>query len=83
MENIILYEAPGISYINSPLSNTDKTIPYQIILELKGLTEETKEEKIFISIEKDQSGNYILFYKKKFHYDTLTITDYLPAVMQK
>ena len=42
-----------------------------------------KDENIFISIEKNLSGNYILFYKKKFYYDTSTIADYLPALMQK
>jgi len=52
-------------------------------LNLKGLTEETKEEKIFISIEKDTNRNFILFYKKKFYYDASTIADHLAVVLLK
>ena len=58
------YEAPGINYIDAPLSDKDKTTPQKIILGLKDLTEETKDKNIFISIEKDQLGNHIFFYKK-------------------
>jgi len=42
-----------------------------------------KDENIFISIKKDSSGNYILFYKKKFHCIASAIADYLQVVMQK
>ena len=77
------YKALGIDYIDTPLSNKDKTAPYQIILSLKDLTEEIKEENIFISIEKDLLGNYIFFYKKKFYRDVSTIANYLLAVMNK
>ena len=83
ISNIMAYEVSGIDYIDSPLSNKDKTTLRQIILSLKGLTEETKDENIFISIEKNPSGNYTLFYKKKFYHDVSTITDYLPVVMDK
>ena len=59
--NIMLYEALGNIYIDALISEKDTTTPRQIILSLKGLTAETKEENIFISIEKNSSGNYILF----------------------
>ena len=75
------YESPGITYIDILISEKDSTTLRQIILGLKGLTAETKDENIFISIEKDLSGNYILFYKKKFHCDTSTIANYLPVLM--
>ena len=77
------YKVPGLSYINSQISNKDKTTPQEVILKLKDLIEETKEENIFISIKKNYYGNYILFYKKKFHQNTSIIVDYLPAIMQK
>ena len=77
------YEAPYISYINTLISDKDKTTPYEVILNLKGLTEETKEENIFISIEKNHHSNYILYYKKKFHRNASIIADYLPANIEK
>ena len=83
INNFISYEAPGINYIDAPLSDKDKTTPQQIILGLKGLTEETKDKNIFISIEKDQLRNYILFHKKKFYYNVLTIANHLLAVTNK
>jgi hypothetical protein len=52
-------------------------------LSLKGLTKETKNENIFISIEKYCIGNYISYYKKKFYQDALVIADYLSAIMQR
>ena len=79
----MLSEAQGITYINAPISEKDSTTPWQIIISLKGLTTETKDENIFISIEKNSFGNYILFYKKKFHYDASTIANYLLVVIQK
>ena len=81
--NIISSEAQGITYIDTLISDKDPTTPRQIILGLKGLTEDTKEENIFISIKKNSSGNFVLFYKKKFYCDASTIANYLPAVMQK
>ena len=77
------YEAFRLCHINQPLSNKDKTTPRQIILNLKGLIEETKEEKIFISVEKDTNRNFILFYKKKFYRDASIIADHLVAVLLK
>ena len=77
------YEVSSISYIDIPISDKDKATPHKVILNLKGLTEETKEENIFISIEKNHHSNYILYYKKKFHRDTLTILDYLLAIIEK
>ena len=73
----------GISYINTPISNHNKTTPYQVILNLKRFTEEKKDKNIFISIEKDINSNYILFYKKKFHNDASTIANFLLVVIQK
>ena len=32
---------------------------------------------------KNKNGNYILFYKKKFHWDESTIVEYLAAVMNR
>ena len=83
MDNIMSYEASGLYYIDQLLSNKDKTTLQQLILNLKGLTEETKKKKIFISVEKDTNGNFILFYKKKFHHDASTIVDHLVAVLLK
>ena len=71
------YKAPGISYIDSLISDKDKMTPCKFILNLKGLIEETKEKNIFISIEKNYYSNCILYSKKKFYRDVLTIADYL------
>ena len=65
------------------MSDKDKTTPRQIILNLTGLTPETKDENFFISIKKDYNGNFVLFYKKKFHRDTSTIANHLATVMMK
>ena len=83
MGNIISSEAQGITYIDAPISDKDPITPCQIILGLKGLTEDIKEENIFISIKKKSSRNFVLFYKKKFHRNASIITDYLSVVMQK
>ena len=83
MKNVISYESPGINYIDAPLSNKDKTTPQQIILGLKGLTEETKDKNIFISIKKDYYSNFIISCKKKYSRDTSVIVDFLLAVMAK
>ena len=81
MENILSYKAPGIIYIDVLISKKYSTTPCQIILGLKCLIAEIKDENIFISIKKNSLGNHILFYKKRFHHDTSTIADYLPVLM--
>ena len=83
MANISSFEAPGLSFIDSPISKVGKTIPREVILNLKGLEEDLQQIKIFISIEKDKNGNFILYYKSKYHQDASTIADYLAAVMVK
>ena len=83
MANILSFEAARLSFIDSPISEADKTTPRKVILDLKGLEEENKEIKIFISVKKDKHGNYILYYKNKFDRDASTIADYLVAVMVK
>ena len=50
---------------------------------MKGLTPKTKNNKIFISAKKDSNGSFMLFYKKKFHCDASTITEYHKVVMIK
>ena len=40
MVNISLFEAPGLSFIDSPISDTNKTTPREVIL---GLTELEQE----------------------------------------
>ena len=52
-------------------------------MELQGLSEENKDEKIFVLVEKDYRGNIILVYKKKYHKGTSTIVDFLVAVIIK
>ena len=81
--NILSFEASGLTFIDSLISETDKTTPRKVILDLTGLEKELKSIKIFISVKKDKNGNYLLYYKNKYHYDTSTITDYLAAVMIK
>ena len=83
MANISHFEAPGLSFINSPISDTDKTIPREVILDLTGLNQELQNTKIFISVEKDWHGNYILYYKAKYHQDASTMAKYLAAVIAK
>ena len=65
----------------SKISNSDKTIPYKAILQLTSLEEESKSDRIFLSIEKDYHNKYILFFKKKYHYNTSTIADYLTTAL--
>jgi len=50
MDNITSYEVSGLTHLDSPLSKKEKIILHQIILNLKGLTSKTKNEKIFISV---------------------------------
>ena len=83
MANIISFEATGIIFSDSPISEVNKIIPCEEILNLKELDKETKDTNIFISIKKNSKGNFILYYKKKYHRDVLTIVEYLPVVMSK
>ena len=64
ISNVISFEALGLIYLDSLISASGNTIPRQVILNLRGLVEETKEEKIFISVEKNKNRNFILYYKK-------------------
>ena len=50
---------------------------------MKGLTPKIQDKNIFISVEKDINGNYILYYKKKFYCDVSTIADFLATVIMK
>ena len=72
-----------MNFIDSLISDQDKNTPREVILQLKGLEEKAKENKIFISVEKNRSRNFILYYESKFHRDTLTIANYLAAVIAK
>ena len=81
--NILIFEALGLTFINSPISNSDLTTPRQVILSLTCVSEESKEEKIFALTEKDKNANAILFCRKKFYYDVTTIAKYLVALMIK
>jgi hypothetical protein len=81
MENISSFEALRLTFINSPISKTDKITPREVILGLTRLEKELKSIKIFISVEKDKNRNYLLYYKSK--YQCLPIADYLAAVIIK
>ena len=61
----------------------DITTLREVILDLKELKEDLCEIKIFILVEKDRYGNFILYYKNKYHRDTSTIADYLAAIIAK
>ena len=43
-------KANSITFIDSLISNQDKTTPREVILNLTSLEDETKNQKIFISI---------------------------------
>ena len=83
MANIISFEADRIIFIDSLISQLNKIIPHEVILNLKGLDEETKNTNIFISIKKNSKGNFILYYKKKYYRNASMIAEYLPVVMSK
>jgi len=72
-----------LTFINSLINKIDKTTPRKVILGLTGLEKELKSTKIFSSVGKDKNGNYLLYYKNKYYYNTSTITDYLVVVMIK
>ena len=75
------FEAEGLAFIDSPINLKDKRILRELILNLKGISEENKNKNIFILVEKDYKGNIILLYKKIYHKDASTMVDYLSAVM--
>ena len=81
--NILSFEVSGLTFIDSSISETDKITPRKVILDLTGLEKELKSIKIFISVEKDKNGNYLLYYKNKYYYNVSTITYYLAVVMIK
>ena len=83
MANISLFEALGLSFIDSLISKADKTTSREVILGLHSLEKDLQQTKIFISIEKDKNRNFILYYKSKYYRDTSTITDYLAVIMVK
>jgi len=77
------FEVEGLAFIDSTISSSDKWTPRELILGLTGLSEENKEEKIFISVEKDYRGNVLLVYKKKYYKNISTMADFLTAIMIK
>ena len=58
MLNILSFEVHSLTYLDRPISELDPTTPRQVILLLTGLTNDAKEEKVFITVEKDYNGNY-------------------------
>ena len=50
---------------------------------MKSLISKTKDDKVFISVEKDYNGNYILYYKKKYHRDVSTMAKQLAVAINK
>ena len=77
------FEAKGLAFIDSPINLKDKRILRELILNLKGISEENKNKNIFILVEKDYKGNIILLYKKIYYKDESTMADYLSAVMMR
>ena len=53
MSNILSHESHGLTFIDGPSSEINLATPRQVILSLIGLTEETKDEKVFITVKKD------------------------------
>ena len=53
LSNLITFEAEELVFIDSAISSSNKWTPQELILGLTRLLEENKEEKIFISAEKD------------------------------
>ena len=83
MANTTLFEVEGLEYLDNKINDTIRKTLYKMILEIKELLVEIKEEKIFISVEKDYYSNYILVYKKKSYYNTIIITSNLAIVIVK
>lgn len=83
MSNILSFEAPRLTCAHSLISKLYSNTHRQVISSLKGLTEEIKNEKVLILVEKDCHANHMLFCKKKHHCDALTMAKHLTAVMMK
>ena len=83
MANIYSFKVPSLSFIDSLISDKSKTTLWEVILKLTGLEERLKSTKIFISVEKDKYGNFILYYKSKYYHDASIIANYLPAMISK
>ena len=83
MANISLFEVSRLSFLDSPISELDKITLREFILDLKGHQKNLHKIKIFISVEKDRHGNFILYYKNKYHHDASTIAYYLAAIIAK
>ena len=83
MANLMTFQANGLVFTDSAISSKDKYTPRELILGIIGLSEENKNKKVFVLVEKDYHGNIILVYKKRFHKDTSTIANFLVAVMVK
>ena len=58
------FETRGLLFIDSLIHEIDKTIPQEVILNLKGLDDKSKDTSIFILVEKNIDRNFILYYKK-------------------
>ena len=54
MTNVMSFEASGLPCLDSPISGKDKSTPRPVMLTLKGLEAETKNECMFISAEKTE-----------------------------
>ena len=83
MANISFFEVSDLSFIDPPISNSNKTMLCEVILGLTGLETDLQTTKIFISVEKNKYRNFIIYHKNKYHCDTSTIADYLVAVIVK
>ena len=83
MLNILSFKASGLTFIDSLISKVDKTTPREVILRLTRLEKELKLTKIFILVEKDKNGNYLLYYKNKYNCNSSTMTNYLVVVIIK
>ena len=57
MANISIFEATGLSFINFPISEVNKTTPREVIINLNSLEQDLQTIKIFIYIKKNKSGN--------------------------
>ena len=83
MANLMTFQADGLAFTDSAISSKDKHTLRELILGIKDLSKENKDEKVFVSVEKDYNRNIILVYKKMFHKDASTIADFLVAVIVK
>ena len=61
LTNISMFEAQGISWIDSPISNTIKESPRDLVLKIE--SKEQLGQKLFVVLEKNKSGSYTLFYR--------------------